>query len=183
MRRSGRSTAGQSPARLGAGDGWGCGASAVNAEKQRRTAPDNDDDDDDDVGAGTPGTPRTSETRGSPTMPAAQDSVLQVLLYVPNLIGYCRLLMFVVGLWFEPVLPGLFVALYIAQIALDGVDGYLARKLNQCSVRMCCDPSSITPIPEWVTAATNSLRAQQHTSRDTTPNFARSSPDHVYALT
>lgn len=66
--------------------------------------------------------------------------MLQVLLYVPNVIGYCRLLMFLVGLWFEPVLPELFVALYISQILLDGVDGYLARKLNQCSVRVsCCD--------------------------------------------
>lgn len=60
--------------------------------------------------------------------------MLQVLLYVPNVIGYCRLLMFLVGLWFEPVLPELFVALYVSQILLDGVDGYLARKLNQCSL-------------------------------------------------
>ncbi|XP_056021969.1 uncharacterized protein LOC130054903 [Ostrea edulis] len=55
-----------------------------------------------------------------------------VLFYVPNVIGYIRLLLFGASLPFYNQ-PGWFLALYGTSVSLDGFDGYFARKLNQTS--------------------------------------------------
>ncbi|XP_018556769.1 CDP-diacylglycerol--glycerol-3-phosphate 3-phosphatidyltransferase isoform X1 [Lates calcarifer] len=57
---------------------------------------------------------------------------LQVLLYWPNVIGYIRIgLMF--AAWGTYETPAVFVPLYSVSVALDGVDGWLARRLGQSS--------------------------------------------------
>ncbi|KAK7087341.1 uncharacterized protein [Littorina saxatilis] len=57
---------------------------------------------------------------------------VHVLLYVPNIIGYMRVILTILAFVFYEQ-PLWFIILYSASIALDGVDGYAARKLNQCS--------------------------------------------------
>ncbi|KAI3354665.1 hypothetical protein L3Q82_019162, partial [Scortum barcoo] len=61
-----------------------------------------------------------------------EDMGLQVLLYWPNIVGYFRIAL-VVAAWAAFASPSLFVCLYSLCIALDGVDGWLARRLNQSS--------------------------------------------------
>lgn len=56
----------------------------------------------------------------------------EVLLFVPNIIGYLRILL-IAGAFFAYGHPLLFLLLYSASTILDGFDGYAARKLNQCS--------------------------------------------------
>ncbi|XP_039987451.1 uncharacterized protein si:ch1073-145m9.1 [Xiphias gladius] len=57
---------------------------------------------------------------------------LQVLLYWPNIIGYIRIGL-VLAAWGAYETPAVFVPLYSVSIALDGVDGWLARSLCQSS--------------------------------------------------
>ncbi|XP_041849922.1 uncharacterized protein si:ch1073-145m9.1 [Melanotaenia boesemani] len=55
-----------------------------------------------------------------------------VLLYWPNIVGYIRIsLVFASWLFYET--PALFVPLYSVFTFLDGVDGWLARRLGQTS--------------------------------------------------
>eukprot|EP00698_Gefionella_okellyi_P018462 TRINITY_DN552_c0_g1_i1.p1 TRINITY_DN552_c0_g1~~TRINITY_DN552_c0_g1_i1.p1 ORF type:complete len:284 (-),score=41.97 TRINITY_DN552_c0_g1_i1:27-878(-) len=59
---------------------------------------------------------------------------LPVYLYVPNLIGYFRVICSFVSYYFA--LTGystLFLVFYMTSFLLDAADGYYARKLNQCS--------------------------------------------------
>ncbi|KAK8718975.1 hypothetical protein OTU49_002772 [Cherax quadricarinatus] len=58
----------------------------------------------------------------------------RVLLYIPNIIGYIRLLFLLVAFCILPTSPASFVVFYSISIMLDGVDGYAARKLHQCSL-------------------------------------------------
>ncbi|XP_077064529.1 uncharacterized protein LOC143716171 isoform X1 [Siphateles boraxobius] len=60
------------------------------------------------------------------------DMIIQVLLYVPNVIGYIRILL-VLSSWMLYSYPENFVPLYVLSIILDGVDGWVARKLQQTS--------------------------------------------------
>ncbi|XP_076590926.1 uncharacterized protein LOC143323147 [Chaetodon auriga] len=57
---------------------------------------------------------------------------LEVLLYWPNIIGYIRIGL-VFAAWAVYETPAVFVSLYSVFIALDGVDGWLARRLGQSS--------------------------------------------------
>ncbi|XP_042343139.1 uncharacterized protein si:ch1073-145m9.1 isoform X2 [Plectropomus leopardus] len=57
---------------------------------------------------------------------------LQVLLFWPNVIGYVRIGL-VLAAWAAYETPAVFVCLYSLSIALDGVDGWLARRLGQSS--------------------------------------------------
>ncbi|XP_078022981.1 uncharacterized protein LOC117259843 isoform X1 [Epinephelus lanceolatus] len=57
---------------------------------------------------------------------------LHVLLYWPNIIGYIRIGL-VLSAWAAFETPAVFVSLYSIFIALDGVDGWLARRLCQSS--------------------------------------------------
>ncbi|XP_056330551.1 uncharacterized protein si:ch1073-145m9.1 [Danio aesculapii] len=56
----------------------------------------------------------------------------QVILYVPNLIGYIRILLVLIA-WILYRDPQSFVPLYVLSIILDGVDGWVARRLHQTS--------------------------------------------------
>ncbi|XP_033116524.1 CDP-diacylglycerol--inositol 3-phosphatidyltransferase-like [Anneissia japonica] len=58
-----------------------------------------------------------------------------IYLYVPNIIGYIRILLLGISsrlLYLDWYLEGTFI--YIVFIVLDYIDGYYARKLNQCTV-------------------------------------------------
>ncbi|XP_073347014.1 uncharacterized protein [Pagrus major] len=57
---------------------------------------------------------------------------LKVLLFWPNIIGYIRVGL-VFAAWAAYETPAVFVPLYSASTALDGVDGWLARRLGQSS--------------------------------------------------
>ncbi|XP_043216733.1 uncharacterized protein LOC122378999 [Amphibalanus amphitrite] len=57
----------------------------------------------------------------------------QILLYVPNLIGYIRLACLLASWWCWAEQPGQMVLFYALQATLDGVDGWAARRLQQCS--------------------------------------------------
>ncbi|XP_047736771.1 CDP-diacylglycerol--inositol 3-phosphatidyltransferase isoform X2 [Hyalella azteca] len=59
---------------------------------------------------------------------------LSILLYLPNLIGYVRLVCVVAAFWLLTLgHNGCFVIFYAVSIILDGIDGWVARKLQQCS--------------------------------------------------
>ncbi|KAF2360663.1 CDP-alcohol phosphatidyltransferase [Trinorchestia longiramus] len=58
----------------------------------------------------------------------------QILFFVPNLIGYVRLLLVVSAFCFLTwECYSYFVVFYAFSITLDGIDGWAARKLKQCS--------------------------------------------------
>lgn len=56
----------------------------------------------------------------------------RVFVYVPNIIGYIRLLLLVIG-WWHFNYPIIFIPCYLSSVILDGVDGFSARRLNQTS--------------------------------------------------
>ncbi|XP_033747515.1 uncharacterized protein LOC117332639 [Pecten maximus] len=56
----------------------------------------------------------------------------EVLLYVPNIIGYARLCLLAVSISMYDS-PVIFLIFYCISAILDGFDGYAARKLNQMS--------------------------------------------------
>ncbi|KAK6927297.1 CDP-alcohol phosphatidyltransferase [Dillenia turbinata] len=62
-----------------------------------------------------------------------KETPLSVYLYVPNIIGYVRVLMNCVGFALCFSNKKLFSALYFISFVCDGLDGYFARKLNQVS--------------------------------------------------
>ncbi|CAI8023262.1 CDP-diacylglycerol--inositol 3-phosphatidyltransferase 1 [Geodia barretti] len=55
-----------------------------------------------------------------------------VLFYVPNLIGYMRLL-FLITAWIFYDNIYVFLPFYAAAAFLDGIDGWAARMMGQCS--------------------------------------------------
>lgn len=59
--------------------------------------------------------------------------VVPVYLYVPNIVGYFRLLCLFFGLFIVRAHPVLGCSLFVCNLILDAVDGYLARLLNQVS--------------------------------------------------
>lgn len=58
---------------------------------------------------------------------------MKILLNVPNLMGYCRLILAIFA-WCKWDNPTLFLSLFIASSILDFFDGMVARYLNQTSV-------------------------------------------------
>jgi CDP-diacylglycerol--inositol 3-phosphatidyltransferase len=56
-----------------------------------------------------------------------------VWLFVPNIIGYIRLIMTCSNLYLNIDVPDTFLAVYFASAGLDFFDGYFARLLEQCS--------------------------------------------------
>ena len=69
-------------------------------------------------------------------------SHMQVMLYVPNLIGYFRfLLTFMCVKYAFDAAEGnwiMFTVCYSCSQLLDAIDGFAARKLNQCSKFGAC---------------------------------------------
>lgn len=60
-------------------------------------------------------------------------SKLQVLLYLPNIIGYIRIVLLYFFYMMEGKRLPIGIALCIISHVLDGVDGFVARLFNQCS--------------------------------------------------
>jgi len=58
---------------------------------------------------------------------------LEILLYVPNLIGYARILLLLLALYYMEKNYYYTVFIYGVSSFLDAFDGYYARKLNQSS--------------------------------------------------
>ena len=54
-----------------------------------------------------------------------------IYFYVPNIIGYIRILSGFLGLYFLPTDPIYAMSLYGFSCFLDAVDGYAARSLGQ----------------------------------------------------
>lgn len=79
-----------------------------------------------------------------------------VALYVPNLLGYARILLAFCGLYFFSTSPVWAVACWIIAAILDLFDGHFARKLKQCStfgvlVDIAADNALRTLV--WISAA------------------------------
>lgn len=68
-----------------------------------------------------------------------QTSTFRILLYWPNIVDYMRLLLALATFfgWDQRTRPLLFASLYTVGFALDGVDGMLARRLNQVTHLVC----------------------------------------------
>jgi hypothetical protein len=56
-----------------------------------------------------------------------------VFLFVPNLIGYSRVILAAISLFFMPIHPKFCTVLYTISCLLDAVDGQAARALGQAS--------------------------------------------------
>ncbi|XP_074414287.1 CDP-diacylglycerol--inositol 3-phosphatidyltransferase-like [Zonotrichia albicollis] len=63
----------------------------------------------------------------------AGEDVTSVFLFVPNLIGYARILLAAISFWLMPTRPGPAAACYGLAGLLDAVDGHAARMLGQGS--------------------------------------------------
>ena len=82
---------------------------------------------------------------------------LPVALYIPNLLGYARILSAFIALHFSTTRPRLAVGTWIFSASLDLIDGILARVLNQCSslgVLLDIVADNILRTTIWVAAAT-----------------------------
>ncbi len=60
-------------------------------------------------------------------------SFVDVFLFVPNLIGFARVVLLVVSLYYALGRPTVFLSLYTASFLLDAADGHAARILGQTS--------------------------------------------------
>eukprot|EP01029_Cantina_marsupialis_P029411 TRINITY_DN780282_c0_g1_i1.p1 TRINITY_DN780282_c0_g1~~TRINITY_DN780282_c0_g1_i1.p1 ORF type:complete len:230 (+),score=32.48 TRINITY_DN780282_c0_g1_i1:46-690(+) len=68
----------------------------------------------------------------------------KVVWFVPNLIGYVRIILAFIAFYFAFDKPCVFLSCYSLSYLLDALDGYAARSLNQCSrfgavLDMICD--------------------------------------------
>eukprot|EP01083_Nonionella_stella_P130070 394733_1 len=59
--------------------------------------------------------------------------MVSVFLYVPNIVGYIRIMLCIWGISYMTTSSEYFLLLQFINCCLDYVDGYLARKLNQKS--------------------------------------------------
>ena len=86
-----------------------------------------------------------------------------VYLFVPNLIGYARIVLALLATYFAPSNPFLCVTTYFTSIVLDAFDGHAARILNQSSkfgamldmltdrcTTMCLLATLCTFYPRWI---------------------------------
>ncbi|XP_042338480.1 CDP-diacylglycerol--inositol 3-phosphatidyltransferase-like, partial [Plectropomus leopardus] len=56
-----------------------------------------------------------------------------IFFFVPNLIGYGRIVLALLSLYLMPRCPWTAVFCYMLNVVLDSVDGPAARALNQCT--------------------------------------------------
>lgn len=81
---------------------------------------------------------------------------LPVPLYVPNLLGYARILLAFAGLHFSATNSRLAVSIWIVSASLDLIDGILARALNQTSslgILLDIAADNILRTTTWIAAA------------------------------
>jgi CDP-diacylglycerol--inositol 3-phosphatidyltransferase len=63
--------------------------------------------------------------------PAQGETAENIFLFVPNLIGYSRIVLALASLYYMPLHPRTCSALYSVSCLLDALDGYAARKFEQ----------------------------------------------------
>jgi CDP-diacylglycerol--inositol 3-phosphatidyltransferase len=63
--------------------------------------------------------------------PAQGENTENIFLFVPNLIGYSRIVLALASLYYMPLHPRTCSALYSVSCLLDALDGYAARKFEQ----------------------------------------------------
>ncbi|CAD0085446.1 unnamed protein product, partial [Aureobasidium vineae] len=73
----------------------------------------------------------SDQTVGRPQPRPAGNTKENIFLFIPNLIGYARIILAVVSLYFMPIHPRRCSAIYATSCLLDALDGYAARKLDQ----------------------------------------------------
>ncbi|RHZ71185.1 hypothetical protein Glove_261g68 [Diversispora epigaea] len=61
------------------------------------------------------------------------ETIENVFLFIPNIIGYCRVILTIASLYYMPSKPWTSMILYIFSCLLDAIDGNAARYFNQCS--------------------------------------------------
>ncbi|GMT24239.1 hypothetical protein PFISCL1PPCAC_15536 [Pristionchus fissidentatus] len=66
-------------------------------------------------------------------MPNSSPSSIPVWLFYPNLIGYARIVLALLSMWWFPSSPGKAMLSYSVSAALDAFDGWAARTFNQSS--------------------------------------------------
>lgn len=54
-----------------------------------------------------------------------------IFLFVPNLIGYCRIILAIISFYFMPTNCAIAVSCYVVSALLDAFDGHAARYFNQ----------------------------------------------------
>jgi CDP-diacylglycerol--inositol 3-phosphatidyltransferase len=54
-----------------------------------------------------------------------------IFLFVPNFIGYTRIVLAIVSFYFMPTNPSIAISFYLLSGFLDAIDGHAARYLNQ----------------------------------------------------
>ncbi|KAJ9160657.1 CDP-diacylglycerol--inositol 3-phosphatidyltransferase [Coniochaeta hoffmannii] len=74
-------------------------------------------------------------TNGNVAMPTEKENIF---LFMPNLIGYARIVLAVVSLWYMPLHPRTCSGLYSVSCLLDALDGYAARYLDQSTSFGAC---------------------------------------------
>lgn len=80
-----------------------------------------------------------------------------VVLYVPNLLGYARIIFAYVGLYYAETHPIQASWIWILSASLDLIDGILARRLNQTSslgVLLDIAADNVLRTTLWIAAAT-----------------------------
>ena len=81
-------------------------------------------------------------------MPRRLDDV-QVALFIPNLIGYFRLLLLVSALLIGTGVPQLTYWIMLITLLLDGLDGIAARRLCQASTCYVAD-RKLPALVKWL---------------------------------
>ncbi|KAL7269171.1 phosphatidylinositol synthase 1 (CDP-alcohol phosphatidyltransferase1) [Rhizina undulata] len=71
----------------------------------------------------------TNKSQSRSPAPNSKDE--NIFLFIPNLIGYSRVLLAGASLYFMPFHPHYCTVLYAISCLLDALDGYAARKFNQ----------------------------------------------------
>ncbi len=70
----------------------------------------------------------------TPPSSAASAPPPNVYLFVPNIIGYARIVFGIASLFYMETAPEIAMFLYWLSAFLDAFDGYAARALNQCAI-------------------------------------------------
>lgn len=72
-----------------------------------------------------------TKQEGAQAVPEPPKSNENIFLFVPNLIGYARVILAVISLYYMPLHPRRCSFLYSVSCLLDALDGYAARKYQQ----------------------------------------------------
>ncbi|KAH7066971.1 CDP-alcohol phosphatidyltransferase-domain-containing protein [Paraphoma chrysanthemicola] len=70
-------------------------------------------------------------TTHKPSVPAREQPKENIFLFIPNLIGYSRIVLALASLYYMPLHPRTCSLLYSVSCLLDALDGYAARRFEQ----------------------------------------------------